>query len=352
MEYEILRPDDMHIHLRQDDLLARCAPHAASIFGRAIVMPNTIPPITTPTGLERYREEILGATRGTGFAPLMTFKIAEHLTPDDVAALAAAGAVAGKYYPRGATTNSADGIGDHRAVYPVLHAMERNGLVLCIHGEDPNAFSLDREQAFLPVLSEIVGRFPTLRVVLEHVSSGAAIELVASMPARVAATITVHHIFLTLDDVVGELLHPHHFCKPVAKRPEDRDAVRAAVLSGDPRFFFGSDSAPHEKRAKECADGCAGVYTAPVAMPLLAELFESEFVSDSADGRDSDTAHHRPDWVTRLEDFTARFGARFYGIPLPTDRVLLKKNSWMIPAQIDGIVPFRAGTHVSWSVSA
>ncbi len=342
----------MHIHLRQGDLLARCAPHAARVFGRAIVMPNTIPPITTSLGLERYREEILGATSGTGFVPLMTFKISEHLTPDDVAALKAAGAVAGKYYPRGATTNSADGVADHHSVYAVLRAMEQNGLVLCIHGEDPTAFSLDREQAFLPVLSEIVGRFPNLRVVLEHVSSRAAIELVASMPARVAATITVHHIFLTLDDVIGELLHPHHFCKPVAKRPEDRDAVREAALSGDPRFFFGSDSAPHEPRLKECADGCAGVYTAPVAMPLLAELFEREFAAGTPDAVAAGLAEVRPEWVIRLEDFTARFGARFYGIPLPTDRVLLKKNPWMIPAQIDGIVPFRAGSHVNWSVSA
>lgn len=342
----------MHIHLRQGDLLARCAPHAARVFGRAIVMPNTIPPITTSLGLERYREEILGATSGSGFAPLMTFKISESITPDDVAALKAAGAVAGKYYPRGATTNSADGIGDHRAVYPVLRAMEQNGLVLCIHGEDPAAFSLDREAAFLPVLSEIVARFPTLRVVLEHVSSRAAIEVVASMPERVAATITVHHIFLTLDDVIGELLHPHHFCKPVAKRPEDRDAVREAALSGGPRFFFGSDSAPHEQRAKECADGCAGVYTAPVAMPLLAELFEREFAPGAAAASAPGVADDRPEWVSRLEDFTSRFGARFYGIPLPEDRVYLKRSPWDVPGQIDGIVPFRAGSRLTWSLTA
>ena len=342
----------MHIHLRQGDLLARCAPHAARVFGRAIVMPNTIPPITTSLGLERYREEILGATSGTGFAPLMTFKISERITPADVAALKAAGAVAGKYYPRGATTNSADGVGDHRSVYPVLEAMEQNGLVLCIHGEDPTAFSLDREAAFLPVLAEIVARYPALRVVLEHVSSRAAIELVASMPARVAATITVHHVFLTLDDVIGELLHPHHFCKPVAKRPEDRDAVRDAVLSGDRRFFFGSDSAPHERRAKECADGCAGVYTAPVAIPLLADVFEQKFAPDASAGNESVAADGRPEWVTRLENFTSRFGAEFYGIPLPTDQILLKKSPWVIPAQFDGIVPFRAGSRLTWSVTA
>jgi dihydroorotase len=327
-QIELRVPDDFHIHLRQGEALADYASDIAQTFARGIAMPNLVPPIVSPTDVETYASAIRSAA--PNFTPLMTFKVLPRIQPSSVAELQAAGAVAGKLYPVGVTTNAEDGVSDPRQVYGLFEAMQESELLLLIHGEKPGTFSLDREAAFVPELRDIVRNFPRLRVVLEHVSSAAAVEAVKELPDTVAATITVHHLYLTLDDVVGGSLQPHHFCKPIAKRPSDRSGLLEAALSGNPKFFFGSDSAPHRREDKECADGCAGIYTAPVAYPLLAELF-----LEHADER-------------KLEDFTSRFGAEFYGLPLNEGRVRLSERRWRVPLEYHGVVPFRAGAELEW----
>jgi dihydroorotase len=242
--------------------------------------------------------------------------------------------VAGKLYPEGVTTNSSDGVRDVLALADVFAAMSDAGMVLCLHGESPDAFCLDREESFLAeVLPALAQSFPELRIVLEHVSTAAAVDWVRRWEGgNVAATVTVHHLVLTLDDVVGGLLAPHHFCKPVAKRPADRSAIVAAAVGGDPRFFLGTDSAPHVRAAKESAHGCAGVFTAPVALPVLATVFESEDALDALDG------------------FCSGHGAAFYGLAPNPGTVRLVREPWTVPAEIDGIVPFRAGTTLPWRI--
>lgn len=327
------RPDDFHIHLRQGEALRSYAREAAAVFGRAMVMPNTLPPIASAQDVSRYREEILSATEGQEFEPLMTFKLLSSIDPAEVIRMREAGAIAGKLYPRGATTNAEDGALKVDDLFPMIAAMEEAGVVLSIHGEDPDAFSLDREYAFLPAVERILSTFPKLRVVLEHISDARSVAFVREGPERLAATITVHHLYLCLDDVVGSFIMPHHFCKPIAKRPEDRGALVGAALSGHPRFFLGTDSAPHPVGAKECAEGCAGVYTAPVAMPLLAVLFER---------------HGGSAWSALLEEFTSRFGAEFYQLPRGEGILELRQESWVVPERYGEVVPFRAGSELPW----
>jgi dihydroorotase len=321
--HRLAAPDDFHVHLRQDDALADYARQTASQFRRALVMPNTLPPISSVAGLTAYREWILRAA--PSFEPLMSFKVTEELTEQGVQELAGAGAVAGKLYPRGVTTHAEDGVRDVQALYPALATMEREGLVLCIHGEEPGTFILDRERAFLPRLVELAERFPTLRIVFEHASTKEAVACVAELPPTVAATITVHHLLLTLDDLLGTGIVPHHFCKPVVQTPADRAALRHAAFSGSAKFFFGSDSAPHPRKNKECAHGAAGVYSAPVALPALCELFVAE-----AD-------------LATLEAFTSRHGADFYGLPHNEGTVALAEDPWQVPSEVDGAVPLLAG---------
>jgi dihydroorotase len=336
-DIEIRRPDDFHVHLRQGELLDAVLPLTARDFARGLVMPNTTPPICTADDAERYRKEIL-STDKTGFKPLMTIKITERTTPDMVWRAADAGVIAGKLYPRGVTTNSQDGVEDFDKLRPALTAISSTGMVLCIHGEMPGEFCLDREDKFITeVLPAIVSDFPDLRVVLEHVSTEVGIEWVLEHQARVrvtrlAATITAHHLLLTLDDVVGDLLSPHHFCKPLAKRPADRSALVRAATSGNEAFFFGSDSAPHLRSAKECAEGCAGVFTAPVALSTLAEVFD-----------EAQSLH-------QLEKFTSINGAKFYGLAPNTERLTLSRRPFAVPDSYSGIIPFRAGRTLSWSV--
>jgi dihydroorotase len=265
----------------------------------------------------------------------MVFKVVPDLAPADVVALCEAGAIGGKLYPQGVTTNSADGASDIDALYPIFDAMEEADLVLEIHAEEPGVFSLDRERAFLPRIERIAARFPRLRIVIEHISSADAVAALDSLPTTVAATVTVHHLLLTLDDVVGDELRPHHFCKPIAKRPTDRDAICAAVLSGNRRVFFGSDSAPHLRGDKESDCGCAGVYTAPVAVPLLAEFFDRAGVALT--GREPS-----------LEAFMSRYGAEFYRLPRNERTITLVESETVIPGEYDGVVPFRAGTRLRY----
>ena len=322
------RPDDFHVHLRQDADLPAYAREAGRRFGRVLVMPNLVPPVRSAEALLSYRDAIAAAA--PGLEPLMVFKIFPDLTDSDIASLAGAGAVAGKVYPEGVTTNSEDGIRDLRQILPLLPAIQRADLVVCCHGEKPGVFSLDREEAFLEEFSEVSSAHPGVRFVLEHVSSAAAVRRVRELGPNVAATITLHHLEITLDDVVGGNLKPHLFCKPLAKRASDRDALREAAFSGNPKFFFGSDSAPHRKDRKECASGCAGVYSMPVALERLAQVF--------------DQAGHRD----RLAGFAAGFGADFYHLARSTESVTLVEEAWKVPDIVDGVVPYLAGEMVAW----
>ena len=340
-ELLLRRPDDLHLHLRDGDLLRAVVRHSSGPFARGLVMPNTVPPVLTATDAEAYRKEIRDAVpAGHRFEPLMTIKVVPSTTAETVRQARAAGVVAAKLYPEGVTTNSADGVRDVAALAGAFAAMAEVGMVLCVHGEAPDAFCLDREAAFVDrTLPDLLAGFPDLRIVVEHVSTAAAVERVRAEPPgpdgrpRLGATVTVHHLLLTLDDVVGGALAPHHFCKPLAKRPEDRDAVLAAALSGDPRFFLGTDSAPHRRRDKEGPEGCAGVFTAPVALPVLAEVFEDHGA------------------LPRLDAFTGRFGAAFYGLAPNEGTVTLRKEPWVVPADHAGVVPFRAGATLRWRVA-
>jgi len=342
--YELPVPDDLHLHLRQGPQLAGYVRDAAAQFGRALVMPNTVPPIATPEALAEYRDAIAGASTEHRFEPLMSFKLAAEHGPAEVEACANAGAVAAKYYPRGATTNSEDGVADLRSLYPALEALEEHDLVLCLHGEAPEAFCLDRERAFLPRLEELAARFPRLRIVLEHISSAEGLKAVRALPETVAGTITAHHLLLTLDDLIGGLLNPHHFCKPVVKTPRDRDALLEAALGGETRFFFGSDSAPHLRSDKECACGCAGVYSSPVAIGVLAELFEDTLAGEHAPASEGEL----PFWVERLRGFICEHGARFYRLSPQSERIILRREDWRVPEQYHDVVPLLSGRRLRW----
>jgi dihydroorotase len=327
---EIRRPDDFHAHVRQGPLLAQAVP-MSNDFGRVLVMPNTVPHVLTAADAKAYREAIVDA--GASFEPLMTISIAPSTTPEIVREASVHGVVAGKLYPDGVTTNSEGGVRDLADLEPVFRAMEECGLVLCLHGETPGVFVLDREAAFVETtLPWLVTSFPGLRIVLEHVTTAQAVDAVRAGPAHVGATITVHHLAITLDDVIGDRLEPHNFCKPVAKRPDDRAALVDAATSGDPAFFLGTDSAPHLQEAKECSGGAAGVFTAPLALAVLAEIFEARGALD------------------RLEGFTSVHGADFYGLSPSEETVELVRHAWDVPASIDGLVPFRAGRTLGWQI--
>lgn len=330
-ELELPLPDDFHVHLRQDDALSGYVSDYAKQFGRGLVMPNTLPPITTPELLADYRQKILEAC--PDFEPLMTFKLHRDYTRSVLEKMQLEGAVAGKYYPAGVTTNSQDGISDLESVFSVLEIMESLGLVLCVHGEEPGIFCLDREYAFIRSMEKIIHRFPKLKIVFEHLSTQAAVDFVFNAPATVAATLTVHHLMFTLDDVIGECLQPHHFCKPLPKYPKDRDALLKAAFSGNPKFFLGTDSAPHSKEKKECVCGAAGVYSSPVALPLLAEIFE------------------KAKNLARLPDFIGAFGADFYGLERTWKKIVLKRETWKVPDLIHGAVPLAAGKTLHWKIS-
>ncbi len=325
-------PDDFHLHLRRGPAMAGYAARSASVFGRALVMPNTLPPLRGAADIEAYRAEIASACRGRPFLPLMTFKLHAGMGAAAVRSCAAAGALAGKYYPAGSTTNAEDGIVDPRELAAELAAMQECGLVLSIHGEAPDAPVLERERAFLPVVEGILSRHASLRVVLEHLSTREALGFVRSGPSRLAATVTAHHLAFCLDDLLGGLLDPQLFCKPVLKEAGHRDALRDAVLGGEGRLFFGSDSAPHPRAAKEGRHAAAGVYAAPAALPWLAGFFEAE-------GR-----------LSSLRDFVSLRGAAFYGLPPPAGSLELVREAWMVDEELDGAVPLFAGQTMAWRV--
>ena len=327
-------PDDFHAHLRQGDLMPGYVRDLVAQFGRAIIMPNTIPAMTSAKAIAEYKAQILDAAKDVrpDFEPLMTFKLNPNYTEQDLKDMMAVGVVAGRYSSAGVTTNSAGGISDFEAVFPVVAMMEKLGLVLCVHGEEPGEFCLDREPAFIKRVETLASKFPKLKIVFEHLSSAKSVEAVKRLPANVAATFTVHHLMMTLDDVVGDALRPHHFCKPLPKRPEDRAAIREAAFSGNPKFFLGTDSAPHQLGKKECPCGAAGVYSAPVAIPLLVQEFEKAGQLD------------------KLANFIGGFGADFYGIPRTTKQIEVVKESWVVPAVVNGVVPLAAGQTLEWKV--
>jgi dihydroorotase len=328
------RPDDFHVHLRDGWTLKQVLPATAEVFARALVMPNTTPPILNASDAIRYRSEILGECGKGGFTPLMTIQITDATVPETVRTASQAGVVAGKLYPVGVTTNSENGATDIKALYQVFGEMERAGMVLCLHGEEPGEFCLERESYFLDALEGLAGSFPRLRIVLEHLSSEEAVETVLALPETVAATITAHHLVLTLDDVIGGKLQPHHFCKPLPKTPADRAALIEAAISGNPKFFFGSDSAPHRIPTKECADGAAGVFSAPTALPVLAGVFEHE------------------DALDRFEAFVSGHGARFYGLSPNEGAITLERRPWKGRLRYCGeYVPFMAGKPIDWRVA-
>lgn len=326
---EIIKPDDFHIHLRQKDILKSSLQDCNRFFSRALVMPNTIPPIASVESMNRYEKEIRENSKN--FTPLMTFKLLKSLNPDDIRQLKSAGALAGKLYPAGSTTNSSDGIKNWKEIRNLLKVMSDIGLVLSIHGEDPSAFSLDRERLFIPQIMEIACEFPQLKIVFEHLSSKEGIKAVEEGPENIYGTITVQHLLLTLDDIIGGSLEPHNFCKPVLKRPEDRDSIQRVVLEGNKKFFFGSDSAPHIISNKECRSGSAGCYTSPVALPLLVEFFDER-------GK-----------LNLLENFVSRFGADFYGLPYNNEKITLVKKSWTVPDDYSGIKPIFSGVELNWN---
>lgn len=327
------RPDDFHVHLRQGAECGKFSLDAREAgFARVLVMPNTLPPIASAQALVDYRQQV--ETAAPGLSALMTFKIRPDLGREALVALQQAGALAGKLYPEGVTTHSEDGVRNLEDVFPVFAVMEELGLVLCLHGEHPEAFSLDREAEFVKGLKALRAAFPRLKIVLEHVSSVSGIDAVLDDGPLTAATLTVHHLLYTLDDLVGGPLNPHLFCKPLLKRPEDRTRLVEAATSGNPKFFFGSDSAPHTREHKEAALCSAGCYTMPVSLSLLIELFEAAGA------------------LGRFEAFVSRWGAEFYGLPLNSGTLTLEKTPWTVPKLFHGVVPLKAGASLPWSLES
>ena len=339
----LARPDDWHLHLRDGPAMAAVLAATAAVFGRAIVMPNLRPPVTTTAAARAYRQRILDALpAGSRFTPLMTLYLTDNTSAAEIASAKASGFVhAVKYYPAGATTNSDSGVTSLERVYPALAAMEKEGVVLSLHGEvtDGDVDIFDRERVFIErLLSAIVRDFPALKIVLEHVTTAEAAAFVAAAPSNVAATITPQHLLYSRNALFAGGVRPHLYCLPILKRERHREALLAAATGSSPKFFLGTDSAPHAVHTKENACGCAGCYSAPAALGLYAEAFESVQALD------------------RLEGFASHFGADFYGLPRHGDKVTLKREPWVVPAEYPfgehKVVPLRAGEQVAWRVDS
>jgi dihydroorotase len=336
------RPDDWHVHLRDGEALQAVAHFTAARFGRAIVMPNLNPAITTTDLARAYRERILAALpAGHAFEPLMTLYLTNSTTPDEIERAKSSGFIQGvKLYPAGATTHSDAGVTDIKHVYGALARMEKLGMPLLVHGESPqpDIDVFDRETHFIDaVLAPLLVQFPTLQVVFEHITTARAVDFVSAARKGVADTITPQHLLHNRNAIFSGGIRPHYYCLPILKRERDRQALLGAATSGSPRFFLGSDSAPHEKHAKENACGCAGMFTAHAAIELYAEAFESV-------GR-----------LERLEGFASHFGADFYGLPRHKTTITLHKESWVAPQKLPfgsgTLVPYRAGEPVGWRLA-
>jgi dihydroorotase len=339
MRLELIRPDDLHLHLRDGSALAAVLPDTARQFARAIVMPNLRPPVTTVALAAAYRDRILAALpAGAAFEPLMTIYLTDNTPPAEIEAAKRSGFVhAVKFYPAGATTNSENGVTDWQRVVPALAAMERHDVPLLLHGEvtDADVDPFDRERVFVERhLGRLTRDFPGLRIVLEHVTTAEAVDHVRQSGPNVAATITAHHLLWNRSEILRGGIRPHAFCLPVLKRERHRQALLAAATGDDERFFLGTDSAPHARAAKETTCGCAGIYTAHAALELYAEAFE------------------QADALDRLEAFASVRGADFYRLPHNRERVVLERREWSCPAELpfgdDRLVPMRAGEAIRW----
>jgi len=339
-ELRITRPDDWHIHLRDGEALARTVADAAQQFSRAIVMPNLVPPVLNTEQALAYKARILAARpAGLQFEPLMVLYLTDNTDPAEIAKAKAAGVTACKLYPAGATTNSASGVTDLNTIYPVLEAMQQAGMHFLLHGEvtDSTIDIFDREKVFLErTFSKVVQNFPGLNMVLEHITTADAAEFVTHAPANVAATITAHHLLYNRNHMLAGGIRPHYYCLPILKRSTHQQALIKAATSGSPKFFLGTDSAPHAKDKKEAACGCAGSYTAYAAIELYAEAFEDAGALD------------------KLEAFASHFGPDFYGLPRNSEQITLVRQPWQVPEHLDlgqtTLVPLRAGETLRWKL--
>ncbi|TBO31380.1 dihydroorotase [Aquabacterium lacunae] len=334
----LIRPDDWHLHVRDGAAMASVVPATARQFARAIVMPNLKPPVTTAEQAAAYRDRIRAAVpAGVQFEPLMVLYLTNNTPAEEAVRAKAMGAVAFKLYPAGATTNSDAGVTDLRHTYGVLEAMQREGLVLCVHGEvtDSEIDVFDREKAFIDdKLIPLRRDFPELKIVFEHITTKEAAQYVSEADAFVGATITPQHLLYNRNAIFMGGIRPHYYCLPVLKREEHRVALMQAATSGSPKFFLGTDSAPHAAHLKEHASGCAGCYSAPCALELYAEAFEAVGALD------------------KLEGFASFYGADFYGLPRNTDTVTLRRESWVVPETLPFgetvIKPLRGGDTLNW----
>ncbi|MEX1033745.1 MAG: dihydroorotase [Cellvibrionaceae bacterium] len=337
----ITRPDDWHIHLRDGTALGLTVPDAARYFGRAIVMPNLVPPVTNAAQAIAYRRRIEAARpQGSRFQPLMVLYLTDNTSPEDIQQAVREGIVAGKLYPAGATTNSDSGVTRIEHCYAALEAMEEAGLPLLIHGEvtDPQIDIFDREQVFIDrVLKKLLARFPALKIVLEHISTGDAAQFIEAVGPQVGATITAHHLMYNLNALLAGGIRPHYYCLPILKSMQHQEALIKAATSGNPKFFLGTDSAPHSTDKKEAACGCAGCYTAHCALEMYAQVFEDAGALD------------------KLEAFASHFGPDFYGLPRNTDTITLYRKSWSIPPSLPlgekQLTPLGAGETLRWSIA-
>ncbi|MBI5901452.1 MAG: dihydroorotase [Rhodocyclales bacterium] len=339
----LTRPDDWHLHLRDGAAMAAVLPDTARRFARAIVMPNLKPPVTTVALAAAYRERILAALpAGMDFQPLMTLYLTDNMAPAEIDAARASGFVhAVKLYPAGATTNSDAGVSELKRCAATLTRMEKLGLPLLVHGEvtDPAVDVFDREAVFIDtVLVPLLRDFPGLKLVLEHITSRNGIDFVNAGGANVAGTLTAHHLLLNRNAIFAGGIRPHHYCLPVLKRETHRRALVAAAISGSPKFFLGTDSAPHAQSTKEAACGCAGCYTANAGIELYAEVFDAEGALD------------------KLEGFASFHGPDFYGLPRNAGTITLKREAQAVPASLDylpgdRLVPLRAGESVAWRLA-
>jgi len=338
----IRRPDDWHLHLRDGAALQAVVAHTARQFGRAIVMPNLKPPVTTTAAALAYRQRILAALpAGSGFTPLMTLYLTDNTDPAEIATARASGAVAGcKLYPAGATTNSDSGVTDIRKLDAVLEQMAQHRVPLLVHAEVTHSSVdvFDREKRFIDdILVPLHARLPQLRIVVEHATTRAAVEFVRSAAHGLAATLTPQHLLMNRNELFSGGMRPHHYCLPVLKREADRVALLSAATSGDERFFLGTDSAPHARSTKEAACGCAGIYSAHAAIEFYAEAF------DSVDALD------------KLQGFASEHGPRFYGLPVNDQYITLQRHNWTVPDHYpfvggDPLVPLRAGGTLAWQL--
>ncbi|PIE57319.1 MAG: dihydroorotase [Desulfobulbus propionicus] len=321
-------PLDMHLHLREGDMLTHVAPFSASCFSGAVIMPNLIQPVNSLQKVLDYRTAVDQACKTYDFTPYMTLFFRQYNRQELVEARRHI--IGLKLYPAGITTQSEAGVRNLDSCMPTLALMEELDIPLLVHGES-NGFTLDREEEFLPVFENIAAHFPGLRIVMEHITTAAALRLLDTYP-NIGATVTLHHLLLTLDDLIGDMLQPHLFCKPIAKRATDRQALCEAVFQGDSRLFFGSDSAPHPRHSKECSGCAAGIFSAPVALAKLTALF----------------AEHSD--FNRLQDFVSNNARTFYRITPVKKFITLHRKRWTVPERYGNVVPFLAGQTLEWSI--